>query len=61
MPPYFVFTGQRWNEEFLEGACPGSVGEMLKSGWSNSVFLNYLTIHLAKYVKLPEGKLVNEC
>ena len=57
VPPYFVFPGQRWNEEFLKGACPGSAGEMSKSGWSNSqVFLNYLTNHLAKYVKLPEGK-----
>ena len=55
-PPYFVFPGQRWNEEFLEGACPGSAGEMTKSGWSNSqVFLNYLTKHFAKYVKMPEG------
>ena len=57
VPPYFVFPGQRWNEEFLEGACPGLAGEMSKSGWSNSqVFLNYLTNHFAKYVKLPEGK-----
>ena len=30
---------------------------MSKSGWSNSqVFLNYLTNHFAKYVKVPEGK-----
>ena len=29
---------------------------MTKSGWSNSqVFLNYLSKHFAKYVKLPEG------
>ena len=56
VPPYFVFPSQRWNEEFLEGACPGSAGEMTNSGWSNSqVFLNYLTKHFAKYVKLPEG------
>jgi hypothetical protein len=43
--------GQRWNDEFLKGACPGSAGEMTKTGWSNSmVFLNFLTQHFLKYV-----------
>ncbi|XP_052268555.1 uncharacterized protein LOC127869937 [Dreissena polymorpha] len=51
VPPYYVFPGQRWNDEFLNGACPGSAGEMSKSGWSNtSVFLNYLTKHFIAYV-----------
>ncbi|XP_060575299.1 uncharacterized protein LOC132732808 [Ruditapes philippinarum] len=36
IPPYYVFPGQRWNEDFLKGSCPGSAGEMSKTGWSNS-------------------------
>jgi hypothetical protein len=51
IPPYYIFPGQRWNEDFLKGACTGSAGEMSKTGWSNSaVFLNYLTKHFTKYV-----------
>lgn len=57
IPPYYIFPGQRWNEEFLKGACPGSMGEMSKKGWSNSlVFHNYMTKHFSKYVKLSEDK-----
>jgi len=51
VPPYYVFPGVRWNDDFMKGACPGSAGEMSKSGWSNtSVFLNYLTKHFISYV-----------
>lgn len=51
VPPYYVFPGQRWTDEFLKGCCPGSAGEMSKSGWSNSeVFLNYLTKHFVSFV-----------
>ncbi|XP_053392052.1 uncharacterized protein LOC128554769 [Mercenaria mercenaria] len=57
IPPYYVFPGQRWNPEFLNGACPGADGEMSKTGWSNSnVFQNYLTKHFATYVKLSEDR-----
>ncbi|XP_045203754.2 uncharacterized protein LOC123556821 [Mercenaria mercenaria] len=56
IPPYFVFSGKRWNPEFLQDACVGSSGEMTKNGWSNTqVFQNYVTNHFAKYANLsPE-------
>ena len=57
VPPYYVFPGQRWNEDFMKGACPGAAGEMSKTGWSNSIiFQNYVTKHFVKYVKLPGDK-----
>lgn len=33
IPPYYIFPGQRWNEDFLKGACTGSAGEMSKTIW----------------------------
>ena len=57
IPPYFIFPGHRWNDEFLNGAYIGADGEMSKTGWSNSVvFHNYITKHFAKYARLSENK-----
>ena len=57
IPPYYVFAGARWNVDFLKDACPGSDGEMSKTGWSNTdVFHNYITKHFAKYVNLSKEK-----
>ena len=51
IPPYYVFPGVRWNEDFLKGSPTGSAGEMSKTGWSNStIFFNYLTKHFLQYV-----------
>ncbi|XP_046564293.1 uncharacterized protein LOC124273117 [Haliotis rubra] len=50
IPPYYVFPGKRWNDEFLEGAPSGSSGSMSVSGWSNTnIFQDYLTKHFIKY------------
>ena len=57
VPPYYIFPGQRWNPDFLNGACPGAAGEMSKKGWSNSeTFHNYITKHFATFVKLSDDK-----
>ena len=49
--------GARWNIDFLKDACPGSDGEMSKTGWSNTdVFHNYIAKHFAKYVNLSKEK-----
>ena len=57
VPPYYVFPGQRWNPDFLSGACPGADGEMSKKGWSNSqVFQKYVPKHFATFVKLSDDK-----
>ena len=59
IPPYYIFPGQRWSDDFLNGACPGSAGEMTKTGWSNSqVFQNYLTKHFVKFVKFSENPIL---
>ena len=55
VPPYYVFPGKRWNDDFMEGAAVGSDGEMSTKGWSNSaVFNNYLTQHFAKYAGITD-------
>ena len=55
VPPYYVFPGKRWNDDFMEGAAAGSDGEMLTKGWSNSaVFNKYLTQHFAKYAGITD-------
>ena len=36
VPPYFVFKGQRWNSDFLKGACTGPQRTMSETGCSNS-------------------------
>ena len=57
VPPYYIFPGQRWNPDFLHGACPGAAGEMSKKGWSKSeTFHNYITKHFATFVKLSDDK-----
>ena len=57
VPPYYIFPGQRWNPDFLNGACPGAAGKMSKKGWSNSeTFHNYITKHFATFVKLSDDK-----
>ena len=56
IPPYYVYPGKRWNDDFLSGAPAGSDGEMTKSGWSNmEVFQNYLTKHFMKYSNISSG------
>ncbi|CAC5405248.1 unnamed protein product [Mytilus coruscus] len=32
LPPYFVFPGQRMNDQLLEGSTPGTVGTVSKTG-----------------------------
>jgi hypothetical protein len=52
IPPYFVFKGQRMNNDLLIGSTPGCSGTTSKSGWSNSaVFLEYLENHFMKYIQ----------
>ena len=56
IPPYYVFQGQRWNEDLLKGSCPGADGEMSKNGWSTAeVFRNYITKHFTKYSNVSSG------
>lgn len=51
VPPYFIFPGKRWNNDFLDGTCPGASGEMSESGWSNSqTFMNFLGNHFRRSV-----------
>lgn len=51
IPPYFIFPGQRMNQDLLEGKTPGADGTVSESGWSNSeVFMKYLSQHLLKYL-----------
>ena len=51
LPPYFVFPGQRMNNQLLEGSTPGTVGTVSKSGWSNSdLFMDFLSNHFKKFV-----------
>ena len=50
VPPYYVFPGKRWKDDFLLGAAYGSAGEMSESGWSNmNIFHNYITKHFARH------------
>jgi hypothetical protein len=56
LPPYFVFSGKRWNPEFLKDAVTGSDGEMSDTGWSNTtIFNNYVTKHFAKYGNISKS------
>lgn len=56
VPPFYIFPGKRWSQEFLEGAAPGSAGGMSDSGWINrGLFETYITGHFAKHVKLERG------
>jgi hypothetical protein len=56
LPPYFVFSGKRWNPEFLKGAVSGSDGEMSDTGWSNTtMFNNYVTKHFTKYGNISKS------
>ena len=41
LPPYFVFSGKRWNPEFLKGAVSGSDGEYGNISKSDSTLLLY--------------------
>ncbi|XP_052088188.1 uncharacterized protein LOC127725302 [Mytilus californianus] len=51
LPPYFVFPGQRMNDQLLEGSTPGTVGTVSKTGWSNSeLFMDFLSNHFKKFV-----------
>ena len=56
VPPYYVFPGARWNDDFLHGASTGTAGTMSKSGWSNSqVFQTYLNDHFLRYSSVSTG------
>ena len=56
VPPYYVFPGARWNDDFLDGASTGAAGTMSKSGWSNSqVFQTYLNDHFLRYSSVSTG------
>lgn len=60
IPPFYVFPGKRWNDEFLNGAPAGSTGSMSETGWSNSgIFERYVTEHLAKHANINENN--NQC
>ena len=52
IPPFFIFKGQRMNEDLFQGSTPGSAGTMSKSGWSNStIVLEYLERHFVRYIQ----------
>ena len=52
LPPYFVFKGNRWNQELMKGASPGARGILSDCGWSNStIFHNYLEEHFLSFVR----------
>ncbi|XP_053390074.1 uncharacterized protein LOC123531140 isoform X2 [Mercenaria mercenaria] len=54
-PPYFIFIGQRMNNELLAESTPGVSGCVTDSGWSNSdTFLKYLNDHFLKFVQRPD-------
>jgi len=56
LPPYFVFPGKRWNDQLLDGACPGASGTVTESGWSNSlVFMDFLKNHFRKHVPVSDS------
>ncbi|CAC5375550.1 unnamed protein product [Mytilus coruscus] len=51
LPPYFVFPGQRINDQLLEGSTPGTVGTVSKTRRSNSeLFMDFLSNHFKKFV-----------
>ncbi|CAC5401666.1 unnamed protein product [Mytilus coruscus] len=51
LPPYFVFPGQRMNDQLLEGSTQGTVGTVSKTGWSNSeLFMDFLSNHFKIFV-----------
>ena len=56
IPPFYIFPGKRWCDNFLTGAPAGSAGKMSKSGWSNTgKFEYYVANHLAKHAKITEN------
>ena len=57
--PYYVFPGKRWNDDLMTGSCPGSLGYMTESGWSNSaVFMDYLERHFKKHVPTNDSPIL---
>ncbi|CAC5405936.1 unnamed protein product [Mytilus coruscus] len=57
LPPFFIFPGQKMNDQLLEGSSPGSVGTVSKTGESNSdIFMDFLRNHFMKIV--PDNGLV---
>ena len=60
IPPFYIFPGKRWCDDFLTGAPAGSAGKMSESRWSNTgIFEYYVTNHLAKHVKITENNAQN--
>ncbi|KAL5018324.1 hypothetical protein ScPMuIL_004046, partial [Solemya velum] len=50
IPPFFIFPGKRWNDDFLSGAPTGSSAMCSETGWSNSeIFMKYLSEHFMNY------------
>ena len=58
VPPYYVFKGKRWNNNFLDGAPPGSNGKMSESGWSNTAISHniILLFFFASHVGITDNK-----
>ncbi|XP_076107558.1 uncharacterized protein LOC143075858 [Mytilus galloprovincialis] len=57
LPPFFIFPGQKVNDQLLEGSSPGSVVTVSKTGESNSdIFMDFLRNHFMKIV--PDNELV---
>ena len=55
IPPFYIFPGKSWNDQFLNDAPAGSSGSMSETGLSNpSVFECYVTKHFAKYANIRE-------
>ena len=50
LPPYYIFAGERFNQNFLKDAPPGSAGAMTNNGWSTGdIFFYYLQNHFYKF------------
>jgi hypothetical protein len=58
LPPYFVFSGKRWNPEFLKGAEMSDKGnnKITELRLSNTtIFNNYVTKHFDKYGNISKS------
>ena len=58
LPPYFVFSGKRWNPKFLKGEEMSDKGnnKITELRLSNTtIFNNYVTKHFAKYGNISKS------
>lgn len=52
LPPFYIFKGNRFRNELLEGATSCAQGMVIESGWSNAKsFQEFLEKHFIKYVQ----------